>query len=249
MAATQELEGFGTFTERLPTRNWYEPQADVELWEPTFERAQAIDYARDLERATRHHQLVIDYARTVEEVTKYNRLLEEASRMSELANRRSLLEISFNATRRFADYILGREARTHEADIESSGAAEDLMAPIEGAIEASRFILQLEDNWDEDGSPGYAEDTWQRTTQFVLSVARGYFSVSDTRIEAPKITPGPDGSIDVRWKAEKRSLLINFPASIEEPVDFFGSDKGQDTIKGTVDLSSQNLWLLMWLMR
>lgn len=122
-------------------------------------------------------------------------------------------------------------------------------ARIEQAIKASRQILSLSDNWDDEGSPGYAEHTWERATQFVRRVATAFIAEYKRLIEPPKITPGPDGSIDVRWKSAKRTLLVNFPANEDVPADFFGSDKGKDTIKGTLDLSSQNLWLLMWLTR
>jgi hypothetical protein len=120
---------------------------------------------------------------------------------------------------------------------------------LEKVIASSRSILELGDNWDEEGSPGYDEETWKRATQFVRKVAWAYKKENGKWIDPPKITPGPDGSVDTRWKTPNRSLLINFPSNEFEPADFFGSDKGKDTIKGTLDLTSQNLWLLMWLMR
>lgn len=137
-------------------------------------------------------------------------------------------------------------------EVAGEGAAKrrlNLTVRVEDAIEASRYILTLGDNWDEEGSPGYAEATWQRATQFVRRAATQFINEYRRHIDPPKITPGPDGSIDVRWRGAKRTLLINFPASEGEPADFFGSDKGRDTIKGTLDLSSQSLWLLMWLTR
>ena len=131
----------------------------------------------------------------------------------------------------------------------SSKRRSNLAVRVEDSINASRNILTLGDNWDEEGSPGYAEATWKRATDFVRNVALLFINEHKRPIEPPKITPGPDGSIDIRWKAAKRTLLINFPAKESEFADFFGSDKGSDTIKGTLDLSSQNLWLLMWLTR
>jgi len=120
---------------------------------------------------------------------------------------------------------------------------------IEQVIESSRNILNLRDDWDEEGSSGYAVETWARATRFIRRVALAFKNDMGRWVDAPKITPGPDGSIDVRWKTEKRSLLINFPADDTKPADFFGSNKGSDTIKGTLDLPSQNQWLLIWLMR
>jgi hypothetical protein len=120
---------------------------------------------------------------------------------------------------------------------------------IEKAIESSEFILKLEENWDEEGSPRYSEETWHRATQFVRKTALLYKKEIGVWIDPPKITPGPDGSIDVRWKSSKRSILINFPANSNTPADFYGSDKQTDVIKGTLNLSSQNHWILQWLNR
>lgn len=125
----------------------------------------------------------------------------------------------------------------------------EVSTQVEKLIQASRSILEIEDNWDEEGSAGYSEATWERAIQFIKVTAISYVRETNQRIILPKITPGPEGSIDIRWKTAKRSLLINFPSNENEPADFFGSNKGRDSIKGTLDLSSQNLWLLMWLAR
>ena len=127
---------------------------------------------------------------------------------------------------------------------------EDSMRPFEDAISSSHKILDIEDDWDSDGSPGYSERTWQRATSFVRNIARSFLNTSATAsIEPPSISPGPDGSIDVRWVSAKRTVLINFPADENAPADFFGHNKGQESIKGTLHLASQNHWLLLWLTR
>lgn len=120
---------------------------------------------------------------------------------------------------------------------------------IEREIESSKFILELPEDWDEEGSPNYSEGTWKTATQFIRKTAFQFKKETDRWIDAPKITPSHDGSIDVRWKSSERSLLINFPADSSSPATFFGSDKNIDAIKGTLNLSSQNHWLLKWLTR
>src|SRR6266540_3899048 len=116
------------------------------------------------------------------------------------------------------------------------------------AIESSRRILDLPDNWNEEGSPAYAEDTWKRAARFVAESAIGYQSIRGGWVDPPKITPGPDGSIDVRWKTSRRSILINFPSEQYQQIQFFGSTGDADSIKGILDVSSPNQWILMWLM-
>jgi hypothetical protein len=117
------------------------------------------------------------------------------------------------------------------------------------AIRASRAILDLEDNWDDEGSPGYAEETWNRATKFIRYIARNYWRLNGVWVIPPRILPGPNGSIDIHWKTQKRELLINIPADEEIAVGYFGSGGPNDTIKGKLDIFSQNEWILMWLLR
>jgi hypothetical protein len=233
MATTQELETSSDLAECLPTESWYQWQATGDVWEPSLERAQA-----SYERAQ-----AIGYARALEATTKATHLLKEARRLSELVNQHNSFENIIKATRNLIT--------VHYKRAERPEAVKEWIAQVEEAIESSRFILRLEENWDEEGSLGYDKDTWERATHFVRDITTQYLTNYKVQIDPPKITPGPDGSIDVRWKTQKRTLLINFPADGEKPADFFGSDRGTDTIKGTLDLSSPspNQWLLMWLMR
>ena len=123
-----------------------------------------------------------------------------------------------------------------------------VLPQIEKAIELSKYILELPENWDEEDSPSYARETWDRATQFTRRTALQYKKSQGQIMPTPEITHGPDGSIDVRWENGGRSLLLNFPANKETPVDFFGVDDENYSIQGTVKLSSQNEWLLAWLM-
>ena len=117
------------------------------------------------------------------------------------------------------------------------------------AVDASRTMLELEDDWDREGSRGYAEATWKRATQFVSKHARWAWEKCGVRIDAPRIRPGPEGSIDLHWKTENYELLLNVPSNGEEPASFYGDDYGKFTIKGTLDPSAYNRGLLMWLAR
>lgn len=119
---------------------------------------------------------------------------------------------------------------------------------IEEAIEDSRSILDLEDDWDGEGSPAYAEDTWNRAIEFLIGNAQRLKNIWGIWIAAPSISPGPDGSIDLHWKTESRELLINIPADLNQPAGFYGDDNEKHRVKGTLEPSGRNEWLLMWLM-
>lgn len=116
-------------------------------------------------------------------------------------------------------------------------------------IESSRKILDLKDDWDEEGSPGYKEPTWYRAIQFIRNVALSFRQSAGFWVEPPRILPGPKGSIDIHWKTSKRELLINIPESDEEPADYYGCGSFQDAVKGKLDTSLPNEWILLWLTR
>ena len=82
---------------------------------------------------------------------------------------------------------------------------------IADAISSSRWILNLNDDWDEKGSPGYEQTTWQRACDFLVRQAKFARESHKRNLPAPRILPGPDGSIDVHWKMPQFELLVNIP--------------------------------------
>jgi len=123
------------------------------------------------------------------------------------------------------------------------------------AIEQSKNILAFEDDWDEEGSPPYKLATWGRATTFLLRSALLLWEEYYRTLDAPKILPGPAGSIDLHWKTARRELLINIPDTLGEPANFYGDDSSSrehsphQMVKGMLDISKDNQWLLMWLMQ
>ena len=86
---------------------------------------------------------------------------------------------------------------------------------LESAIEASRWILALEEDWDDAGAMPYEESTWNIAVQFVRDVHAGsswVLQMTDRmEISPPRILPGPEGSIDLIWDTPERSVLANVP--------------------------------------
>jgi|GEM_PF-3180535 len=143
-----------------------------------------------------------------------------------------------------------RTASARQPSSKMRGRQQPHLPPgISEAIRDSRSILDMKDNWDEEGSPGYTEATWNRAVQFIRENVRRLRQFNGVRIAPPRILPGPDGSIDIHWKLPKRELLINIPLDPEEPASYYGDAGAKDLIKGRLDTSSRNEWILMWLMR
>jgi hypothetical protein len=68
---------------------------------------------------------------------------------------------------------------------------------IQRVIDASRSILALQEDWDDEGSPGYSESTWRRAVDFLIRQATFAQHIVGRDLPVPKILPGPKGSIDL----------------------------------------------------
>ncbi len=120
---------------------------------------------------------------------------------------------------------------------------------VEAAIEASRKILALQDNWDDEGSLGYSDATWQRAVDFLVLNITCLWENHSVSITAPTIGPGPDGSIDLYWKANSYQLLVNIPLKIDELATFSGKKQSGPVVRGAFDSTADNSDLLVWLLK
>jgi hypothetical protein len=115
-------------------------------------------------------------------------------------------------------------------------------------INASRSMLELEDDWDGEGSPGYEEATWRRAVDFLVRNASRLNNEYGLALQSPRIRKGPRGSIDLHWHVTDRELLVNIPAKQGLPADYYGDDgAGGQQIKGTLDPEIQGYHLMLWL--
>ncbi|MGH2534457.1 MAG: hypothetical protein ACRDJW_19490 [Thermomicrobiales bacterium] len=136
--------------------------------------------------------------------------------------------------------------------VEDVTALEHALPPslshVAAAIVASRSMLDLDDDWDGESSPGYAEAIWRRAVGLLLMSALELVEERGLTAPLPKIRKGPLGSIDLHWRTPSRELLVNVPADVDEPADYYGDDRaGGHVIKGTLDPDEENDWLMMWL--
>lgn len=117
---------------------------------------------------------------------------------------------------------------------------------LDEAIEESRQILELRDNWDGEGGEAYLESTWQRAVDILYRFHEWTSRVGKTA-RVPVIGPGPNGSIDLHWKSEQIELLLNVPKDTDALGEFYGDDYGKFSIKGTFDTEEIVEPLLRWL--
>ncbi len=112
-------------------------------------------------------------------------------------------------------------------------------------VENSKYILALENDWDDEGSVAYQEATWKKAIQFTSNYAKWVFDETSRVIPTPKIAPGPNGSIDILWKSPNYRLLINIPDNLKKQASFYGDNYSTDTIEGTFNPSNFNQGLLL----
>ena len=101
---------------------------------------------------------------------------------------------------------------------------------LQGAIEESRRILDLEDDWDEEGSVAYSHEVWSSAAEFVLAIDREVEALGKKMV-IPRILPGPAGSIDLHWKTATFELLMKVPPD-DGSVTFYGDDYGRTQFEG-----------------
>lgn len=129
---------------------------------------------------------------------------------------------------------LDRETRLQEVIIVSR------LSEISKAIQESKYILDLKDDWDDEGSVGYELSTWKRAVGFLTDLAKTALDSFGVLIDPPKIYHGPDGSIDMLWKNEAYKILVNFPKDDALPASFYGNTSSKETVKGTFALDTGN---------
>lgn len=119
---------------------------------------------------------------------------------------------------------------------------------LEPGMSDSRALLDLPHDWDDAGSPGYHEETWDRAAVFLLRSVVALWEEYGIVTDTATILPGPHGSIDLDWRARGRELLINVPIDPSASATYYGDNgSGRHRVKGTLDLGLPNRWLLLWL--
>lgn len=106
---------------------------------------------------------------------------------------------------------------------------------IEAEIRRSSEVLRWQPDWDDDGAQQISLQSWLKAVDFL----RGYDGPT------PRITPNPEGVVDMFWQTDNRELLITFWA--DETPSYYGDDRhGQDQHKGTITSDDDRRNLLAW---
>ena len=129
--------------------------------------------------------------------------------------------------------------------------SEDAHFPeIERAIADSRSMMQLPDNWDDEGALQIQEQTWSSAVNLLRKAARSLYETSRQSLPAPRINPCADGSIDLYWKTDAFTLLISVKKDEGVTPDFYGErTANQQDVRGPLDLNEPDFEFLSWLVK
>lgn len=110
-------------------------------------------------------------------------------------------------------------------------------ATLEDEIAGAAWIVQLEDGWDEHASPGYAPETLASAATILRRLAalqerKGSF------LPVPKILPGIDGRIELRWRGLGWRLLMQVHP--DGSATFYGESSGRP-VRGALPADEQVL--------
>lgn len=127
-------------------------------------------------------------------------------------------------------------------------ALPDVLDHVAAEIADSRKLLRLANDWDDAGSPGYAEPTWDRATGLLAETVARLWRNHGIVADGADVFPGSRGSIDFEVRTAGRRLLVSVSADATIPARYLGQVGAEGaTIKGTVDVDRPDDRLLGWL--
>ncbi|MEM5563891.1 hypothetical protein WNY78_02185 [Psychroserpens sp. AS72] len=116
------------------------------------------------------------------------------------------------------------------------------------AIVNSQDILELYDDWDDEGAIGHNQSVYNRAIKILINYSNTLLNDYKTVITEPEISLGKDGSIDLEWRDSQHILLLNITNSQELTTHYYGEDiKGKTIIKGFLDSIDINEDLAFWM--
>jgi len=103
-------------------------------------------------------------------------------------------------------------------------------------ITKAKYILELEEDWDDEGGKPYSEQTFKQAIDFIIEYTQWAWNDLNILISPPKIFHGPNQSIDLLWSESSYELLINIPPYPKKISRFYGDNKKNTRIEGQFNI-------------
>ncbi len=119
----------------------------------------------------------------------------------------------------------------------------DRLSNLYEAILKSKYILDLQDDWDENGGIAYDKTTWMRSIGFLINYAEWMLNNFNKIIITPKIYHGPNGGIDMLWENKSNRVLINIEKGAVNGL-FYADNLRNQVSEGQFELENVDFILL-----
>lgn len=107
----------------------------------------------------------------------------------------------------------------------------------------AKYILNLEDDWDENGGLVYEEEVWKKAAEFLITYFKWIKTIYDGNLYMPKMYHGPNGTIDFVWDELNYRLFINLDC-IENKGNFFSDSPNNQYSEGEFGIDDVKFNLL-----
>lgn len=111
------------------------------------------------------------------------------------------------------------------------------------SIVLSSYILDLQEDWDDNGAVPYSEETWKKAVKFVIDFGFWINENFSARYIIPKIYHGPNGSIDILFQHENFKAFFNIAAQGKIGY-FYANSKTDHVSEGNFSLTDTKYNLL-----
>ncbi len=119
---------------------------------------------------------------------------------------------------------------------------------IRDAINESKSLLELKEDWDEDGAVAIDPIIYYKAVETLTEYSINVFNVYNVAIDSPYISAGRDGSINMEWNKPNATLLLTILNSPNFNLHYYGDDGNNNTvIKGIINEPSINEDLSHWM--
>lgn len=116
------------------------------------------------------------------------------------------------------------------------------------AINNSTYLLDLQDDWDDQGSTAIDFNTWRTSVEYLINYSTWIYEKFDIIINHPKINAGPKDSIDMLWHSSKFRLLMNIQKNGDDVTYYGDNNHNKNSVKGRLDSDGIQTFFAMWLM-
>ena len=155
---------------------------------------------------------------------------------------------SYTDTDIFRDFLNSRKSPIRLSHKDIDVVLPRALKQFAATLEESAYLLELEDDWDDEGGTAVDFDTWKRTVEFLAGYANHLYKYQGFVLDPPEIEPGPGTSIDLTWRGESYRLLVNVPSNPEQPMGYYGDNRqGENSIKGKLKSGPVQPYFAIWL--